>query len=311
MNKNQQKNIWLGIIASFISAILFASKVIFVKLIYLLNEPEITPTKILTWRYLLAMPICIFVQIIFIQQKKNVPLTKLDALPFISIAVLGYIVSSWLDFKGLVYVSASIERIILFSYPALVVLLSVWLFKQPLRRFHIFSILLTFIGIGIAFYQEMNLSLVNKTSLTFGTLLIFFSGLAYAFYLLYAQKYIQRLGAIQHSNYTILFAGGILSFFYCITDGFELLHVPKSVWIYFILLSVFASVLPLYLVSYGMKKIGANNVAIISTIGPVATIFLSCFFLHEPISILQLFGTLVVIIGILLTTNSITKKQIA
>jgi drug/metabolite transporter (DMT)-like permease len=221
------------------------------------------------------------------------------------VGILGYYMSSLFDFIGLQYVSASIERIILFLYPTLAVLINLLIFKVAISTKQWIAIFLTYIGIGLAYWGEFN-QIPDSASFLFGTWMILLCAITYAFYLVGSGKIIPKIGAPQFTSLSMLAASVGIFIHYIVEHGTDLnqiVNLPilhSSNLIYVIALALIATVIPSFLISGGMKRIGSNDLAIITSIGPVSTLIQARWILGEPFSIEQVLGTILVIIGVLL-----------
>lgn len=221
------------------------------------------------------------------------------------VGILGYYMSSLFDFIGLQYVSASIERIILFIYPTLAVVLNLLLFKVAISKRQWLAIFITYIGIGLAYWGELNQ--IPDTKLFFyGTWMILLCAVTYAFYLVGSGKMIPKIGAPQFTSLSMLAASLGIFIHYWIaqhksfTAIMDLPILHSNSLIYVIALALIATVIPSFLISGGMKRIGSNDLAIITSIGPVSTLFQARWILGEPFSWEQILGTILVIAGVLL-----------
>ena len=221
------------------------------------------------------------------------------------VGILGYYISSLFDFIGLQYVSASIERIILFIYPTLAVLLNLLIFKVAISKKQWIAILITYLGIGLAYWGELN-QIPDTKMFFFGTWMILLCAITFAFYLVGSGKIIPKIGAPQFTSLSMLAASLGIFIHYLVThqQGFSfILDLPilhsNSLW-YVIALAIISTVIPSFLMSGGMKRIGSNDLAIITSIGPVATLFQARWILNEPFSWEQILGTAFVLIGVLL-----------
>lgn len=256
---------------------------------------------------LLSLP---FYLIIFWSIQRNgkvAQASKKTYLWAIAMGILGYYLSSLFDFIGLQYVSAGIERIILFIYPTLAVLINYWIFKVPIMQKQWWAILVTYLGIGVAYWSEINQ--FQQTELfIFGSIMVLLCGITYAMYLVGTGKLIPKLGATQYTSIAMLSASAGIFTHYCITESIKeipsYLDPQHPIFFYVLGLSLFATVIPSFLLSTGMKRIGSNDLAIVTSIGPVATLFQARYLLEEPFSLLQILGTVLVIIGVLMVKKS-------
>ena len=221
------------------------------------------------------------------------------------IGILGYYMSSLFDFIGLQYVSASIERIILFIYPTLDVLLNLLIFKVAISKKQWIAIFITYLGIGLAYWGELN-QIPDTKMFFFGTWMILLCAVTYAFYLVGSGKIIPKIGAPQFTSLSMLAASvGIFIHYFVthrqsITSIVDMPILHSSSLGYVIALALIATVIPSFLISGGMKRIGSNDFAIISSIGPVSTLLQARLVLNESFSWEQVLGTVFVIAGVLL-----------
>jgi drug/metabolite transporter (DMT)-like permease len=208
-------------------------------------------------------------------------------------------VSSLLDFIGLQYVSAGLERLLLFLYPSFVVFINAIFFKQQISSIQKWALFLTYSGIAVAYVGELVID-ASQPGLYFGSFMVVLCAVTYSIYIAGSGKIIPRVGANKFTAYAMLAAtAGIFAHFAVAGNG-QVLAASQALWGYGLALAVFSTVLPSFIISQGLKRIGANNVAIVSGIGPVSTILQAHFFLHEKIFAAQVFGTLLVIAGVLL-----------
>jgi drug/metabolite transporter (DMT)-like permease len=285
--------------------LLFSTKAIWIKLCF--RESNINATTLLMLRMLLSLP---FYLIIFWSIQRNgkvAQASKKTYLWAIAMGILGYYLSSLFDFIGLQYVSAGIERIILFIYPTLAVLINYWIFKVPIMQKQWWAILVTYLGIGVAYWSEINQ--FQQTELfIFGSIMVLLCGITYAMYLVGTGKLIPKLGATQYTSIAMLSASAGIFTHYCITESIKeipsYLDPQHPIFFYVLGLALFATVIPSFLLSTGMKRIGSNDLAIVTSIGPVATLFQARYLLEEPFSLLQILGTVLVIIGVLMVKKS-------
>jgi drug/metabolite transporter (DMT)-like permease len=296
----------IGFIITLLGAMLFSTKAVIVK--YAFAHIQTDAVSLLALRMLFALPFYLFAIVWQSSTKEKVtPLTRRQWWQVIVLGLLGYYVSSLLDFVGLQYISAGLERLILFLYPGFVLLMNAFFFKQRITRLQVWALALTYTGIALACSGEVN---TEHTGPYFwlGCGLIFLCAITYAGYICFSGRLIPKLGATRFTAWAMLAScGGVLLHYALRGDYHFLQQGGNHLWIYGLLLAVIATVLPSFLISLGMKKIGSNNVAIISGIGPVSTIAQAHYFLGENIDIFQAVGTLLVIAGVLLTGWKVSK----
>ncbi|RYZ20298.1 MAG: DMT family transporter, partial [Chitinophagaceae bacterium] len=236
----------------------------------------------------------------FISRREgNVRMARKQWLLTFLIGLTGYYLSSLFDFLGLQYISAGLERLILFLYPTFAVLINFIVFRQAVPRNQWVALVLTYIGIGLALAGEVRIS-ATDANFWWGSFLVFLCAITYSFYIVGSGKIIPRVGAMKFTAYAMLSATVGVFMHYLVKGNFAQLGHTVSLLPYGFLLAIMATVAPSFLISAAMKKIGSNNVAIISSIGPVSTILQAHWFLGEAVFAEQIIGTALVMIGVLL-----------
>lgn len=303
-NNAARQSLLTGFVITFTGAILFSTKAIAVKVAF--RHTSMNGLTLLTLRLLFSLPFYVVAAVITSGKKNTNPLTRRQWLYIILLGLFGYYLSSLFDFTGLQYISAGLERLILFLYPSFAVLINAWVFKQHVTRIQKTALVLTYAGILLAYAGEFSMDTGNS-HFVWGSFLIFLCAVTYAIYIAGSGRMIPLVGASRFTAYAMLAATGGVFMHYAIQENAQTFLLSSSHWIYGAYLAIFATVLPTFMLSYGMKQIGTNNVAIISAIGPVSTIVQAHFILDEPLFMEQLLGTALVIAGILLTAGKRTK----
>ena len=292
-----------GFLWAVLGTILFSTKAILIKLCF--KTTNIDASSLLMLRMLFALPFYAAAMWYYFanQQLKKVKPSTYFAAGLIGL--LGYYVSSLFDFIGLQYVSASIERIILFIYPTLAVLLNLLIFKVAITKRQWLAILITYIGIGLAYWGELN-QIPDTKMFFYGTWMILICAITFAFYLVGSGKIIPKIGAPQFTSLSMLAAsvGIFIHYFVTHQQGIaSIVDMPilysSSIWLV-IALAIIGTVIPSFLMSGGMKRIGSNDLAIITSIGPVSTLFQARWILNEAFSWEQILGTVFVVLGVIL-----------
>lgn len=298
-----KKTILQGFLISFSGAIVFSTKAILVKLAF--RSTPADGLTLLMLRMLLSLPFYLLAAWWGSRSAQRTRMTWRQWMGILTLGLLGYYLSSLFDFIGLQYISAGLERLILFLYPSFSVLINSAAFRQSISRVQYWALVLTYAGIGIAYYGELRIDTGNP-HFYLGSGLVFLCAITYACYLSGAGRMIPAVGAARFTTYSMLAATiGVLLHYFLRQScaGSPLLPTgPASgtLWGYGILLALVATVIPSFLLSAGMKRIGANNAAIVTSVGPVSTIVQAHFFLGEPIFTEQVIGTILVIAGVLL-----------
>jgi drug/metabolite transporter (DMT)-like permease len=286
-----------GFLICLAGAILFSTKAIIVKKAF--HSTSVDALSLLTMRMIFSLPFYLAAALFASTKKENIFMKRSEWTYVILLGVMGYYLSSFLDFYGLQYVSAGLERLILFLYPTFAVLINAVFFKQPISTFQKIALGLTYLGIGIAYFGEWKIDYTN-THLYFGSLLIFLCAITYSFYLVGSGRIIPRIGATKFTAYAMLSATAGVLLHYVVSGG-QFSHLFRRDLVgYSVLLAIIATVIPTFLLSMGIKKVGSNNASIITSIGPVSTIVQAHFFLGDPFFAEQIVGTLLVIGGVLM-----------
>ena len=280
----------LGIIAGVTGILLFSSKAVLVKLAY---QYEIDTISLLLLRMSFALPF--FIVIALSRRPQSVP-SKKDYLWVIGLGLLGYYLASYLDFMGLQFIKASLERLILFIYPTLVVLISYFLFRKKISKRQTIGIAVTYLGIVVIFGTELQLS--DQRDVATGGLLVFLSAVTYASYIVGSGWLIPKFGSTVFTAYAMIVSCSAVIIHYIIASPSDLFNFQREVYVIGFLMAFFATVVPSFLISYAIKNLGANNFSIFGSLGPASTIGLAYIFLDERISILQMIGAIVILFGI-------------
>lgn len=286
-----------GFIISLLGAILFSTKAIFVKLAF--TTTGVDPVTLLSLRMLFSLPFYVFAAWLVSRKQDKVVLTRRDWLLISAMGILGYYLSSIFDFIGLQYISAGLERLILFLYPTFAVLINTFYFKAKLTRVQVAALVLTYLGIGIAYFGELRVDTSNP-DFFFGSFMIFLCAITYSFYLVGTGRLVPRVGVTRYTAYAMLAATAGIFINFLVTHPVQNIPFTTPLVAYSIALAIVATVLPSFLMSNAMKRIGSNNVSIITSIGPVSTILQAHWFLGEQIIPIQIFGTILVVAGVVL-----------
>jgi drug/metabolite transporter (DMT)-like permease len=285
-----------GIALVLLAAIGFSAKAVLIKLAYM---HAVDAATLLALRMVFSAPF--FLAMAAWSTRSAAPMSRRDWQWIALLGFTGYYLASYLDFLGLLYVTASLERLILFLYPTMVLLLSAWLLKTPIRAHHVVALALSYGGITLVFWQSVTLTGAPR-QVALGSSLILVSGLIYSFYLVGAGAIIARLGAVRFTAYAMLIACAACVAQFALTHRWDALRVPGPVYGLALVMAIFSTVLPAWFMSEGLRRVGANQAALIGSIGPVATIVLSYSILDEPISLIQLGGVALVLAGVTLAS---------
>lgn len=285
----------LGIFVLVVANICFSAKAILIKLMY---RQGVDVQSVLALRMLLALPFYAGMALYLNRRTANVRLSLKDWLRISGLGILSYYVSSLLDFLGLQYVTASVERLILYTYPTLVLLMAALFFKKNITRAQIMALVLTYAGVALAFVAEQGLG--EQRDVLRGGLLVFGCAITYSIYILLTGEQVHKVGSAKFTSYAVLAATVPALLQSWVHNRLDIFQYPVSVYQLSAWLAIVATVIPTFLIVEGIRLVGASNSGIIGFVGPVATIFLGYWFLNEPVTLMQLLGTAVVLAGIFL-----------
>ncbi|MGD1947613.1 MAG: DMT family transporter [Croceivirga sp.] len=281
----------LGILYGILGVVLFSTKAVLVKLAY---RYEVDTLELLLFRMLFSLPFYIVI-LFLIPRKEQLKVTLQDLMWIFLFGFLGYYLASYFDFLGLHYIKAGLERIILFVYPTIVVLLGYLFFKEQLTRTQTIAIVITYVGVLITFWSEVDFS-GSKTM--WGGFLVFLSAITYALYLVGSGWLIPKYGVLRFTCYAMMVSTFCVVVHYSAQGDWQLWNFPSDLYVYAILMAIVSTLIPSFLVSEAIKRLGASNFSILGSLGPVSTIILAYIFLGEQLTYLQLLGMLVVIGGV-------------
>ncbi len=286
-----------GLFIALTGAILFSTKAIFVKLAF--ASTKVDAITLLSLRMLFSLPFYLGIAWFVSKKEGAETITKKQWYYIGAMGILGYYISSLFDFIGLQFISAGLERLILFLYPTFSVLINTYFFRSKLNRIQIIALLLTYVGIGIAYYGELRIDTSNP-NFFYGSFMVFLCAVTYAVYLVGTGKLVEKVGATRYTAYAMLFATlGVFTHYFS-TRTFSAFHFTPTLIGYGLALAIIATVIPSFMISSAMKRIGSNNVSIVTSIGPVSTVLQAHFILHEHIFTEQIIGTIIVIAGVIL-----------
>lgn len=281
------------------AALGFSVKAILVKLAYAVPAADgaapVAAITLLALRMLIAAPAF---GIAALRTQSAAALTPRQWLALVVVGLAGYYGASILDFLGLQYISAGLERLILFTYPGLTLLFGVAFFGKRLAARDIAALALTSIGIAAAFAHDLHVSGAADT-VWLGAALVFASSLSYAVYLVGGGELIARLGSARFAALAMAVATTAVLLHFAVTRPWaELFAQPWPVVGYAAAMALFSTVIPVFMQSAAIRHIGAGRAAMVGMLGPVATIFLAWWWLDEAMSAWQIGGAALVIAGV-------------
>ena len=291
-----EKSNAVGAGLALLAALGFSLKAIFVKLAYPYGVDAIT---LLALRMGFALPVFLWVGLA--GQRAGTSLTREDWLKLFVLGCLGYYGASILDFWGLEYISAGLERLILFTYPTLTILIGVLFQGKPFTRREGIAIVLCYLGIGFAFVHDLGLG--DTRSVLIGGALVFGSSISYALYLAGSATMIARLGAMRFSALAMLVSSAVTLGHFLASHPLTAFVQPLPVYGWGLAMALFATIVPVFAQSAAIRRIGAGQASLFGMIGPILTIGFGWWLLSESISVAQMGGAALVVMGILIVSR--------
>jgi drug/metabolite transporter (DMT)-like permease len=289
-----------------LGAVAFSGKAIIVKLAYRHGVDAVT---LIMYRMLFALPF--FLGLAWWASRaqggvKVVPLTRRDVLGIVWLGVTGYYLASFLDFAGLQYISASLERLVLYLNPTLVLLLGWVLYRRRIGRRQALGMAISYCGVLLVFGHEVTL---QGRDVALGALLVFLSAVSYAVYLSYSGEMVQRLGSMRLVGLATSVACVlcILQFVIFRSLDVALAVVPQVIWLS-LLNATLCTVVPVMMVMMAIERIGSGLAAQVGMVGPMSTILMGALILGEPFTVWVVAGTVSVLVGVFVVSRAATKR---
>ena len=276
------------------AATAFSGKAVIIKLGYRYGVDAVT---LLALRMIFSAPFFVLLGWWANRSSRAQPLSKPDIRAIAILGLIGYWLASYFDFIGLQYITAGLERLLLFVHPTFVVLFSALLFKRQVTRRDVAAILLSYLGIALAVGHDFA---TQPGNVALGSAWVLLSALFYAAYLMGSGRIVGRVGSLRFASYAgLVSCVAVVLHYLAIRDVSIIFAQPAPVYWLALLMAVVSTVLPIALTSEGIRRIGASHASIIGSVGPIATIFLGFVFLGEEITATQLAGAALVMAGVL------------
>lgn len=279
-----------------LAALGFSLKAIFVKLAYPYGVDAIT---LLALRMGFSLPVFLWVGLA--HQRAGANLSGGDWGRLFVLGCLGYYGASILDFWGLQFISAGLERLILFTYPTLTILIGVLFQGKPFSKREGLAVVLCYIGIGFAFMHDLGQG--DSRNVWIGSALVFGSSVSYALYLSGSGSMIARLGAMRFSALAMLVSSAVTLLHFATSQPLTAFIQPLPVYGWALAMAMFATVVPVFAQSAAIRSLGAGSASLFGMVGPLLTIGFGWWLLDESISLAQMAGAGLVLIGILMVSR--------
>ncbi|MDH4227294.1 MAG: DMT family transporter [Deltaproteobacteria bacterium] len=289
----KSRYILTGYVLTAVSSVTFSAKSILAKYIYAYN---VTPETLLALRFIMALPF-FYILMYFMPSEK---VGRRDLLYLMASGLLGVYIAAMTDFHGLLYIDATLERIILYTYPAMVIIITAVFLKEGIDKSKIIAIALTYLGLAFA----LKVFSGGLSGHLFGAALVLISATVYSGSYVLTQVVSLRVSPVKVAAYTTTTA----TCAFLATWRFEAFPTEPNAWWLIFAVAFFSTFIPFITLAVGIKRIGASKAAITSTVGPVATAIAAALLLNEEMTLSQLFGMALVILGVFII--SIKKAPI-
>ncbi len=285
-----------GIIYGIIGAALFSTKPILIKYIY---EYGVETTVLMTLRMAFSLPFYLVFGYMAIKQRRAAGTPTDFSFNTIAttaaIGVAGYYVASFLDLEGLTLITAQFERLILFTYPVFVVILSALFFRTKITLATIISLSLTYAGLAVIFSQDLKSFGPNVVQ---GALLVIAAAFVFAGYVVFSKDKITKLGSRLFTCIAMIAASFAIALHFSIFSDMQSLSQPWQVYGLVLLIAIFATVLPTFFIAEAINRIGPGPASILGSAGPIFTILMATSLLGEQFTLAHLIGTVLIIAGV-------------
>mgnify|MGYP006189611555 CR=1 FL=1 len=295
MSPARSPQLTAGLLMAMAGSIAFSGKAIIVKLAYRHGVDAVT---LIMYRMLFALPL--FLALAWWASRGKAALTGKDWLGIVGLGFTGYYLASFLDFWGLQYISASLERLILYLNPTLVLVLGWFIYKRRISGLQALAMAVSYAGVLLVFGHEAGFQGPNAV---LGALLVFGSAISYAIYLVYSGELVKRLGSLRLVGLATSVACGLCLLQFVILRPLSAADVaPEVVWLS-LLNATLCTFAPVLMVMMAIERIGAGLAAQTGMIGPMSTIAMGVLILDEPFNGWIVAGTLLVLSGVFLVTR--------
>jgi drug/metabolite transporter (DMT)-like permease len=295
MSGNPPSQLTAGLLLAAAGSIAFSGKAIIVKLAYRYGVDAVT---LLMLRMLMALPM--FALMAWWAGRGKAPLERQDWLGVLGLGFCGYYLSSFLDFWGLEYISASLERLILYLNPTLVLVLGWFLYKKRIAQRQAVAMAISYSGVLVVFGHELSLA---GTNAALGALLVFLSAVTYAVYLTYSGQLVKRLGSLRLAGWASTAACVFCLLQFALLRPLDVSQVHEQVLWLSLLNAVVCTALPVLLVMMAIERIGPGLTAQTGMIGPMSTLLMGVWILGEPFNAWIIAGTVLVLSGVFWVTR--------
>ncbi|AHB48908.1 hypothetical protein W911_11630 [Hyphomicrobium nitrativorans NL23] len=289
-----------------LGAAFFSTKAIFIKLAY---QDQLDASLFLAYRMIFATPVFVAIGLWALAKRlaKGEPAPDGTSVAWACfVGFVGYYMASAFDFAGLQYISASLERLVLFTYPIFVMIIGALFYAEAITAFGVAAAVVTYAGLGVVFAVDFP---VGGRDTALGTALVLGAAISFAWHQILAKRVILRLGPALFTSIALTSAGVFCVLHHVVFGSGDFTATPRFLWLAFGC-AIVATVLPTFLISAGLARVSSQAVSMIATVSPLVTIGLAIAILHEPFTAPDAFGAALVLLGVgLFTWGDSQRKQ--
>ncbi len=286
----------VGVALAVAGVMAFAMRPIFIRMAYVYVTDPVT---LLALRMIFALPFFLVAAAWTGRDRRRPTLTRRDHGAIALLGFIGYYVASFLDFLGLQYVSAGLGRLLLFLYPTIVVLLSAAFLGKRVMRREVIALVLSYAGVALVLSTALH---QDNSEIPMGAALVFGGALFYAIYLVAGSQVIQRVGSMRFTAYALSVASVFCIVQFLLLRPLSALALPMPVYLLMLAVAVVSTVIPAFMISEALGRIGANHVALIGGLGPVTAIVFGYVGLDETMTLLQICGAVLILAGVMIVS---------
>jgi drug/metabolite transporter (DMT)-like permease len=284
----------LGVLFAALGASFFSTKAIFIKLAY---EEQADAALMLAYRMIFSLPVFVAIGVWAYAQRRargEAPPKPADYARAAFVGFLGYYVASQFDFAGLMFITAQLERLVLFTYPLFVMFLSAALYGERIARSGLAAAAVTYTGLIIVFAIDLP---EGGRDTVIGTLLVLGAAVSFALHQIYAKRFMAPMGSALFTAVALTSASVFCILHQVVVGGGSFAASPRFLWLS-AGCAIVATVLPTFLINAGLARISSAAVSMISTVSPVVTIALAVWILGEPFTWVDAIGSALVLAGV-------------
>ena len=306
---NRPLNSLMGYGYAALGAAFFSTKAIFIKLAY---QDQLDASLFLAYRMIFATPVFVAIGLWAYAKRraKGEPAPGWDSIVWASfVGFVGYYMASAFDFAGLQYISASLERLVLFTYPLFVMIIGALFYAEAVTAFGLAAAVVTYVGLGVVFTVDLP---VGGRDTALGTALVLGAAISFAWHQILAKRVILRLGPMLFTSIALTSAGVFCVLHHLVFGSGDFTATPRFLWLA-AGCAIVATVLPTFLISAGLARVSSQAVSMIATVSPLVTIGLAIAILDEPFTVADAVGAALVLLGVGLYTwgDSSSKRASA